>query len=75
MMAPPASAYAVRGNLVSNLALPIDHEDLVIGRSSLTREQACEPIVLDGCSIPIVSALPHSQIFSTSLVSRNSQHG
>lgn len=72
MTALSARAYAVRGNLVSNLTLPIDHEDLAIGRSSLTREQACELIVLDSCSISIVSALPHSQIFSTSLVSRNS---
>jgi hypothetical protein len=74
-MAPPARAYAVRGNLVSSLMLPIEHEDLAIAKFSLTRERACGPIVLDGCPIPIVSALTHSQIFSTSLVSRNSQHG
>ena len=74
-MASPVRAYEVRGNLVSNLTLPIDHENLPIARSSLTREQACELIVLDGCPIPTVSALSHGQIISTFLVSRNSQHG
>ena len=74
-MVSPARTYAVRGNLVSNLTLPIDHEDLAIGWSSLIRERACGPIVLEVYPIPVVSALPHSQTFSTSLVSRNSKHG
>ena len=74
-MASPARTYAVRGNLVSNLTLPIDHVDLSIGWSSIIRERACGPIVFKGYPIPIVSALPRSQTFSTSLVSRNSQHG
>ena len=74
-MAPPVRAYAVRGNLVSNLMLLMDHEDLAIGRSSLTRERTRKPIALDGCPIPTVSALSHGRIISTFLVSRNSQHG
>ncbi len=74
-MAPPARAHEVRGNLVSNQALPMDHEDFGTGRSWFIRERACKPVVLDGCPIPTVSALSHGQIISTSLVSRNSQHG
>jgi hypothetical protein len=74
-MAPYVRAYAVRGNLVSNLTLPIDREDLAIDRSSLTRQRARGLIVLNGCPIPTFSALPHGHTFSTSLVSRNSQYG